>query len=174
MDLVAEIAVKGANGGQLSGTGGGVESLFRALAILVQHPIPTEVGHIAVDIRQRHRGDEVPIHIPDADLIHRDIPQSRVTGLLQVAEKIPQIQKILVHSPLGVGLNGLMVGQKVQQQLGGLLPVVDGHGLTSQNGTASPPLCSYYTMLRGFCKALGFASSAWVWYNPSIEHPGGA
>ena len=140
----------------------------------MQRLIPTELGHIDVECRRGIRAEEVPIHSQDAVQIDRYIPQSRVTGLLQVAEKIPQIQKLLVHSPLGVGLNGLMVGQKVQQQLGGLLPVVDGHGLTSQNGTASPPLCSYYTMLRGFCKALGFASSAWVWYNPSIEYPGGA
>ena len=50
---------------------------------------------------------------PEAD----PVLQRRIPGPLQIAEKIPQVQIVFVHRPLGVGLDGLMIRQEIQQNL---------------------------------------------------------
>ena len=143
VDLVAQIPIKGADGGQLPGPGGGVQSLGGPVAVGVKHPVPAEVGHVGVDFRQGHGAHEGQVHVPDVHGLHGLLLQRRIPGPFQIAEKIPQVQIIFVHRPLGVGLDGLMIRQEIQQNFRGILPVV--HGFAPRflwlNHTAFRPGC---------------------------------
>ena len=111
--LVGEVIVERTNAGDLSGPGGGVEAVFRAAAVGVEDPVTAEVGHVAVDIREGHRGDKIQIHVGDVDLVQRLAGEGRVTALLQVAEEISQVQIVFIHRALRVGFDGLVVRQKI-------------------------------------------------------------
>ncbi|CAN4048876.1 Antibiotic biosynthesis monooxygenase, partial [Dysosmobacter welbionis] len=93
----------------LPGPGRGVQAVAGIPAVLVLDPVPAEVRHVAVNVRQGHGGHEVQIHVHNVDLIQRPVTQGRVPGLLEIAEEIPQVQKVFVHGPLGVGFDGLVV-----------------------------------------------------------------
>ena len=126
MGLVGQIPVEGPDGGDLPGPGGGVEAVVRVGAVVVLGPVPAQVGHIAVDVRQRDAGHEVQIHVQDVDLIQGPAGKAGVPDLFHVAEEIPQVQEVFVHGAPGVGLDGLMVREKVPQDLRRLGAVI-GH-----------------------------------------------
>ena len=88
------------------------------------HTVTAEVRQIAVNIRQRDAGNEGQIHVANVDLTETLLRKRRVALLLQITEKIPQIQIVFVHRALGVRLDGLVVAEEIQQQLGRILTVV--------------------------------------------------
>ena len=76
-----------------------------------------QIRHIAIDIRQCDAAQKRQVNIPDVDGVQRLITQCRITDLLHVAEEIPHIQVVFVHRSLGMGLDGFMVAEEIQQQL---------------------------------------------------------
>ena len=69
MGLVGQVIVKGADRGDFSGTGRGVQAVVRMGAVLKPDPIPAEIGHIAVNIRQRDTGYKIQINIQNTDFV---------------------------------------------------------------------------------------------------------
>ena len=69
MGLVGQVIVKGADRGDFSGTGRGVQAVVRMGAVLKPDPIPAEVGHIAVNVRQLDAADKFQIYVHNTDLI---------------------------------------------------------------------------------------------------------
>ena len=63
MHLIGEVVVKRPDRGDLPGPGRGVQAVAGIPAVLVLDPVPAEIGQISVDVRQRHRGHKVKIHI---------------------------------------------------------------------------------------------------------------
>ena len=80
---------------------------------MIADPVTAEIGHVAVDVRQGDAGDKVQIDIRNIDFIQRKTGKRRVPGLLEIAEKISQVQEIFIHCALGVGFDRLMVRQKI-------------------------------------------------------------
>ena len=109
MHLVGEIVVERPDRGDLSSPGGRIQPIAGVRAVLMLDAVPGEIRHVAVDVRQRHRRHKAQVYVHDVDLVQRFVRQSRVPGLLEIAEKIPQVQKVFVHGPSGVGLDGLVI-----------------------------------------------------------------
>ena len=135
MHLIGEVVVKRPDRGDLSGPGCGVQAVAGIPAVLVLDPVPAEVRHVAVNVRQGHGGHEVQIHVHNADLIQRPVTQGWVPGLLEIAEEIPQVQKVFVHGPLGVGFDGLVVREKVPQNLRRFGAVISHNGVNLRADT---------------------------------------
>ena len=136
MHLIGQVIIKGPDGGDFPGSGCGIEAVFRIAAVLVLHAVTAEIGHIAIDIRQRDTGHEVQIHIHDVDLIQLLVRKRGVTNLFHVAEEIPQVQKVFVDRSLGMGFDGLMIGQKIPQDLRCFSAVIN-HRLLIRKYTAA-------------------------------------
>jgi len=79
--LIGEVVVKRPDRGDLPGPGCGVQAVAGIPAVLVLDPVPAEVRHVAVNVRQGHGGHEVQIHVHNVDLIQRPVTQGRGPGL---------------------------------------------------------------------------------------------
>ena len=124
MHLVGQVVVEGPDGGDFPGPGGGVQAVSGPGAVGVLDPVPSQIRHVAVDVRQGHRAHEVQIHIGDIDLVQSFSSQRWVAGLLEISEEIPQVQIVLIGRPAGMGFDGLMVRQEVPQDLRCLSAVI--------------------------------------------------
>ena len=117
MGLVGQVIVKGADRGDFSGTGRGVQAVVRMGAVLKPDPIPAEIGHVAVNVRQLDAADKFQIHVHNTDLIQRLVSQIGITDLFHIAEEIPKIQVVFIYGTLGMGLDGLVIRKKIPQDL---------------------------------------------------------
>ena len=117
MGLVGQVIVKGADRGDFSGTGRGVQAVVRMGAVLKPDPIPAEIGHIAVNVRQLDAADKFQIHVHNTDLIQRLVSQIGITDLFHIAEEISQIQVVFIYGALGMGLDGLVIRKEIPQDL---------------------------------------------------------
>ena len=124
MGFIGQVIVERPNRRQLPGAGGRVKPIVRIPAVLVLNAVPAQIGHIAINIRQRYRGDQFQIDVLDVDLVQRQARQAGVPRLLQIAEEIPQVQKVFVHGLFGMGLDGFMICKKVPQDRWGLCSVI--------------------------------------------------
>ena len=138
MGLLGKIVEEGAEGGDFPGTGGGGESVASPAAVGLLGPVAAEVGQIAVDVCQGDGADKRDVHVQDGNLVPGRILERTVPGLLHIAEEIAQIQKVLVHGFPGVRLDGLVVRQKVPQDLGRFV-LVAVHAVSGM-GAVFPPL----------------------------------
>ena len=91
--------------------------------------ISTEIGHIVVNIRQRNLLYKADVYITYRDFVQRKTLQGGGFLPLQIAEEIPEIQKIFVDRSGGVRFDGQMVAQKIPQNRGGFCAIVI-HNLT--------------------------------------------
>ena len=130
MLFIAQVVEKRADSRQLPGPGGRRQPFVRTFTIVELGALPAQIGHVAVNIRHGDGFHKGKIYIHDVDLLQRPRPQGRVPDLLHVAEKVPQIQKILIHRAPAVGLDGLMIGQELRQYTGRLRAVINGHAIT--------------------------------------------
>ena len=117
MGLVGQVIVKGADRGDFSGTGRGVQAVVRMGAVLKPDPIPAEIGHVAVNVRQLDAADKFQIHVHNTDLIQRLVSQIGITDLFHIAEEISQIQVVFVYGTLGMSLDGLVIRKEIPQDL---------------------------------------------------------
>lgn len=117
MGLVGQVIVKGADRGDFSGTGRGVQAVVRMGAVLKPDPIPAEIGHVAVNVRQLDAADKFQIHVHNTDLIQRLVSQIGITDLFHIAEEISQIQVVFIYGALGMGLDGLVIRKEIPQDL---------------------------------------------------------
>ena len=117
MGLVGQVIVKGADRGDFSGTGRGVQAVVRMGAVLKPDPIPAEIGHIAVNVRQLDAADKFQIHVHNTDLIQRLVSQIGITDLFHIAEEISQIQVVFIYGALGMSLDGLVIRKEIPQDL---------------------------------------------------------
>ena len=81
----------------------------------MQYALAAQIGHIAIDIRERDGGHEIEIDVQNGYFIQLQTAQRRVARLLEITEKVPQIEKVFVHGFSGVRLDRFMVGKKVAQ-----------------------------------------------------------
>ena len=117
MGLVGQVIVKGADRGDFSGTGRGVQAVVRMGAVLKPDPIPAEIGHVAVNVRQLDAADKFQIHVHNTDLIQRLVSQIGITDLFHIAEEISQIQVVFIYGALGMSLDGLVIRKEIPQDL---------------------------------------------------------
>ena len=117
MGLVGQVIVKGADRGDFSGTGRGVQTVVRMGAVLKPDPIPAEIGHVAVNVRQLDAADKFQIHVHNTDLIQRLVSQIGITDLFHIAEEISQIQVVFIYGALGMSLDGLVIRKEIPQDL---------------------------------------------------------
>ena len=115
MGLVGQVIVKGADRGDFSGTGRGVQTVVRMGAVLKPDPIPAEIGH--VDIRQLDAANKFQIHVHNTDFIQRLVSQIGITDLFHIAEEISQIQVVFIYGALGMSLDGLVIRKEIPQDL---------------------------------------------------------
>ena len=115
MGLVGQVIVKGADRGDFSGTGRGVQAVVRMGAVLKPDPIPAEIGHVAVNVRQLDAADKFQIYVHNTDLIQSLVSQVGITDLFHIAEEIPKIQVVFVYGTLGMSLDGLVIRKKIPQ-----------------------------------------------------------
>ena len=125
MLFVCQVIIEGANGGQLPGAGGGREAVLGIAAVVMLGPVAAEIGKIGVNIRQRDFRNKIQIHIHNVDLIQRKVFERRITDLLEISEEIPQVQKVFVYSPFGVGFDSFMVSQKLPQDIRRISLLID-------------------------------------------------
>ena len=109
MSLVGEVVEEGTERGDFPGPGGGAEAVLGPDAVLLLGTVPAEIGQISVDVRQGDGADKVDIHVQDGDLVPGRVTERTVPGLLHVAEKISQVQKIFVYGFLRMGLDVFVV-----------------------------------------------------------------
>ena len=81
----------------------------------MQYALAAQIGHIAVDVRERDGGYEIEIDVQNGYFIQLQTAQRRVARLLEITEKVPQIEKVFVHGFSGVRLDRFMVRKKVAQ-----------------------------------------------------------
>ena len=117
MGLVGQVIVKGADRGDFSGPGRGVQAVVRMGAVLKPDPIPAEIGHVAVNVRQLDAADKFQIHVHNTDLIQRLVSQIGITDLFHIAEEISQIQVVFIYGALGMSLDGLVIRKEIPQDL---------------------------------------------------------
>ena len=117
MGLVGQVIVKGADRGDFSGPGRGVQTVVRMGAVLKPDPIPAEIGHVTVDIRQLDAANKFQIHVHNTDFIQRLVSQIGITDLFHIAEEISQIQVVFIYGALGMGLDGLVIRKEIPQDL---------------------------------------------------------
>ena len=117
MGLVGQVIVKGADRGDFSGTGRGIQTVVRMGAVLKPDPIPAEIGHVAVNVRQLDAADKFQIHVHNTDLIQRLVSQIGITDLFHIAEEISQIQVVFIYGALGMSLDGLVIRKEIPQDL---------------------------------------------------------
>ena len=53
---------------------------------------------------------KVEIHVHDGNFTQREVAQRRVARLLQIAEKVAQVEEVFVDCFLRVGFDGLVIG----------------------------------------------------------------
>ena len=114
--LAGEVFVKRSDGGGFSGPRRGGQARAGVRAVGMDNPVAGQVIHIGVYVAEGHGPDQVQIHVVNADLVQRRVPGYAAAVQLQKAEKIPQVQKIFVHRPAGVALNGLVIHKKIPQK----------------------------------------------------------
>ena len=85
--------------------------------MLVLYAFAAEIRHIAVDIRQRDGTQKRQVNVTNIYSVQWFVRQRRIADLLHVAEEIPHIQVVFVHRSLGVRFDGLMITEKIKQQL---------------------------------------------------------
>ena len=117
MGLVGQVIVKGADRGDFSSPGRGVQTVVRMGAVLKPDPIPAEIGHVTVDIRQLDAANKFQIHVHNTDLIQRLVSQIGITDLFHIAEEISQIQVVFIYGALGMSLDGLVIRKEIPQDL---------------------------------------------------------
>ena len=124
MHFIGQVIVKRPDGSDFPGPGGRCEAVFRAAAVLVLNTVPAQIGHVAVDIRQRDGRHKREIHIHNIDFIQRAIRKVRIADLFHVAEEIPQVKIIFIYRPAGMCFDGFMVSQKIPQDLRRLCAII--------------------------------------------------
>ena len=117
MGLVGQVIVKGADRGDFSGTGRGVQTVVRMGAVLKPDPIPAEIGHVAVNVRQLDAANKFQIYVHNTDLIQSLVSQVGITDLFHIAEEISQIQVVFIYGALGMSLDGLVIRKEIPQDL---------------------------------------------------------
>ena len=101
----------------------------------MQHTIAAQIGHVPVDIRNRYFFNKIEVHIHDGDLIELQVAQRRIPRLLEVAEKVAKIQKILVNRAPGVRFDRFMIRKKIAQDRRRFCVVIrHWHRLQSKKG----------------------------------------
>lgn len=115
LGLVGEVFVKRADGGHLAGPGGRGEPAVGVRAVGMDDPVPGQVVHIGIHVAEGDGADKLQIHVVNGDLVQRRIAGDAAFVQLEEAEKVPQVQKIFVHGPAGVALDGLVVDQEIPQ-----------------------------------------------------------
>ena len=86
-------------------------------AVLKPDPIPAEIGHVTVNVRQLDAADKFQIHVHNTDLIQRLVSQIGITDLFHIAEEISQIQVVFIYGALGMSLDGLVIRKEIPQDL---------------------------------------------------------
>ena len=124
MTLVANVVEKRSDRGQFSSPRCCVQAFVRNFTILMLQPVAAQIRQISVNIRQGDIGNECKTNVADVDLVQRQTGQRGVSCLLQKTEKIPHIQVVFIHRALRMRLDGLMVAEKVQQQLRSIQTVI--------------------------------------------------
>ena len=125
MHLLGEVIVERPDGGDFTGPGCGVQTVFRIAAVLILDAVAAEIGHVAVNVRQRDGAHKLQIHVHNTDLIQRLVPQPRIAGLFDVAEEIPQVEIVFVDGASGMGFDGFMIRQEIPQDLRRFGTIVD-------------------------------------------------
>ena len=126
MGFVGQIVVERTDGGNFPSSGRGIETIVSTAAVWVLRTLTAEVCHIAVYVRQRHAGNQIKIHIHDADLIQSHAGQRRIMDLFDIAEKISKIQEIFINSSFGMSFDIFVIREEVSQNLRSLSAIV-GH-----------------------------------------------
>ena len=93
------------------------------------YAVATEVGHVRIDVVQRHGGYKIKINVHDVDFIQRRVGKCRITLLLEIAEKIPQVQIIFVYGARGVGFDVFVVRKKLPQDRRRIGLIITAHFL---------------------------------------------
>ena len=116
MGFVGKIIEKRADSRDFSDLRRGLQAIFRCRALLVAYSLPAEVRHVTIQFRKSHTGDKIHANVSNVNLIQ---PLSgklfRSAEPLQVAEKVPQIQIILIHSLGRMRFDRLMIREKIPQ-----------------------------------------------------------
>ena len=115
VDFVGQILVKRADRCNFTRSGGSIETIAGGVAVLVQYALAAQIGHIAVDVCERDGGHEIEVDVQNGYFIQLQTAQRWVARLLEITEKVPQIEKVFVHGFSGVRLDRFMVGKKVAQ-----------------------------------------------------------
>ena len=77
---------------------------------MMQHAVTAQIGHVGVNIGQCYFFHKVKIDVHDGNFIEREAAQRRIARLLQIAEKVAQVEEIFIDRFLRVGFDGLVVG----------------------------------------------------------------
>ena len=96
MRFIGQIIVKRANRCNFSRSGRGIQAVVGHIAVLMQHAVTAQIGHVGVNIGQCYFFHKVEIDIHDGYFAQGTIAQRRIARLLQIAEKVAQVKKIFV------------------------------------------------------------------------------
>ena len=91
---------------------------------MVQLPLAAEIGHVAVYVRQSDRFNKSEVHAANVDLIQRQAPQIRLPQLADIPQEVSEVQIVFIDRFQRVGLDGFMLGQKIDQYFGRVLAVI--------------------------------------------------
>ena len=80
-----------------SGPGRGVQAVVRMGAVLKPDPIPAEIGHIAIDIRQCDGFYQCKVNVHDIDLVKWQALQRGIAELLDVPQKVAKVQIVFIN-----------------------------------------------------------------------------
>ena len=130
MFLIGKVIIKGTDRGDFPRSGCGSQAIIGIGAVVVLGAVAAEVGHIAVNIRQRHIRNKSKIHVHDINFVQRSTGKRWISQRFQITEKIPQIQVIFVDSPPGMGFDRFMVRKKFPQNRRRIRLIID-HGKNS-------------------------------------------
>jgi hypothetical protein len=129
LGLYAQILVKAPDGGDLPRSGSGLETVTRFAAAGIFHAVAGQIGKVFVHLRERNGGDKAEVDIVNRDFIQFGGALRKAPAELQEAKEHSKIQEVFVHSGMRVPPDGLVVAEKIPEDLGRLSSVV--HMITS-------------------------------------------
>ena len=75
-----------------------VEAILCFIAVRLLGPVAAEIGQIAIHVSERDCANQINSNVHNGNLVQIKISQGTISGLFDIAEKIPKIQKIFINS----------------------------------------------------------------------------
>ena len=119
-----QVFIKAPDSGDLARARGGREPVALFTAVFVFNAVAREIAQVIIDFLKRYGAHEGQVYIHDGDVVKLRAARHEPALDLQITEKIPQVEEILIDCGARMAFDGLMIHQEIAQHARRFRPVV--------------------------------------------------